>query len=295
MRLTLHVADIPMAIHLADEAAPALRPLLERLFDGFMTEESRDPKACLEVTFAGTSSPLSWPLAHYPVLVEPKTRGKKRAPLVDSPIVYRNGLLSLQDNHPEYGSCGRIEIYPSSKGDNPNAVFYTLFFVFLSRCMVRHGRLMVHGAGLRHKNRGFLFLGDSGSGKTSMAGTVDPREVLSDDSPVISKISDGFILHPSPYSQVGMFMEKGQSFHHERAKLARMLFLHRSNGCRVAARDPKRALAEALSRHVHFFDLMGREERIRAFEFCTDLFTAVPVYDLYWKKGEPVWHLVGDA
>jgi len=166
-----------------------------------------------------------------------------------------------------------------------------MLFIFISFVLGERHRFMLHGAGIGEKNGagGFLFLGDSGAGKTTVAGLAGMDAVLSDDAPVIGKENDIFHIYSSPFSQVNMFEERSKDYFRRKVQLRKLLFLNKADELRILQRERHAATVEMLRSHVHSFELMNRELRISAFDFCRDLCLSVPSYDLYFQANDEFW------
>jgi len=161
-----------------------------------------------------------------------------------------------------------------------------LLFLYLAIVLAEQDRLMVHGAGIRTGSEGSLFLGVSGAGKSTIAGYANREGVLSDDAPVISRDGAQFAIHASPFSQVDLFDRKTADHHRKEAPLTRLVFLEQANRLELAPRDKRSVLAELVRDHIHGFDVMNGELRVRTFGLCCDLCAAVPGFDLFFEKDD---------
>jgi hypothetical protein len=136
----------------------------------------------------------------------------------------------------------------------------------LAVCAPDYGALMLHAASLAVDGNGYLFVGNSGAGKSTVAASVDPGSVLSDDGSWCSRTDGRFSLFATPFSQVDASPRP-----ESRAPLKHIFFLEKGTGNRAADLSPGRAMAMLLSNHVHFFRFMGRETAVRAFELAAEL------------------------
>jgi hypothetical protein len=77
---------------------------------------------------------------------------------------------------------------------------YPLDGLILYYLTVMNGDIFIHGSAVMHNDRGYLFTGVSGSGKTTMA-KIWEREgalVIHDDRVIIRKTNEGFTIHNTP-------------------------------------------------------------------------------------------------
>ena len=80
--------------------------------------------------------------------------------------------------------------------------------------LARGKGLIVHGCGVAREGRGFLFVGDSGAGKSTMARLWTGEhgvEVLSDDRTIVRKMGDGFRIYGTPWHGEGKFGSPGSA------------------------------------------------------------------------------------
>jgi len=295
MRVTISLADVSIDLVIEESARNAVAPFVEVFLPGFLVS-GKVAEAGFVVRSIG--DPVSGHNVEYPCRLEDlgpeavsnlrRVLGRHGVDPGEPVIVCRNGCLCLPR---ESRRASLILPAPESEG-NRRAAFYRLFFVFLSQLMVRTGRLMLHGAGLRRGTQGHVFLGESGSGKSTAALSVSIGDVLSDDSPVISQTPSGFRIHPSPYSQVTVGEPKAPDFHAAGVRLGGMVFLNRDGTLGVVKRRWQEAFTELLTRHVHHFDFMERPDREKAFHLSYEISRAVPAFDLTWRKGDDFWPLI---
>lgn len=207
---------------------------------------------------------------------------EKLYPFSETPLLigFLNGVLAYN----VHSQTGHIYLFRSTGKNFILGSLHKLLFLFMAIIMTEQDKLMIHGAGLRINAEGHLFLGTSGAGKSTVAGHVERENVLSDDAPVITQDGRLFTIHASPFSQVNLFERKAANYHRREAPLTKLIFLNQAAHLDLKLRDRQSALAELLRDHIHGFDLMDRDLKTRAFQFCCDLCASVPAFDLYSQK-----------
>jgi hypothetical protein len=205
-------------------------------------------------------------------------------------IGFLNGCLIFDDRT----NRGLIYIFCSDGANHFVATLLKLFFVFTCLLMVNRGRLMVHGAGIKkRKGRGgYIFLGMSGTGKTTVAALSSGDMVLSDDATVIEVAGETCHIHATPFRQVGSEHPFPQRRYLEQEKLVKLLFLHQPATTAIQSREQRNAFTELLKEHLHCFEVMGEPLRRRAFHLCRAVCEMTPSYDLFFRKDPGFWDLV---
>lgn len=129
--------------------------------------------------------------------------------------VYRmaDGTYQMLVSLPGGEYCGLLQASPdfrvatiATRGDDGLRSFAVnnalmLMFAFASAEM---GTLLVHASVIKNSNRGFLFLGKSGTGKSTHSSLwlkyIEGSELLNDDNPVVRLDDEGATVYGSPWS-----------------------------------------------------------------------------------------------
>jgi len=205
-------------------------------------------------------------------------------------IGFLNGCLTFDDR----SNQGLIYIFCSEGTNHFVATLLKLLFVFTSLVMVSRGRLMVHGAGIK-KSRGrggYLFLGISGTGKSTVAALSSGDMVLSDDATIIEVTEDVCYIHATPFRQVESKHSSSRRLYLEREKLDKLLFIHQSATASIQPREQRNAFTELLKEHLHCFEVMGEPLKRQAFYLCRDVCEMTPAHELFFRKDPGFWDLV---
>lgn len=148
--------------------------------------------------------------------------------------------------------------------------------LFLARLSRGRG-VLVHACGVSYRGRGILFLGTSGSGKSTTAGLWRGREgvtILSDDRVVVRGDGDGFRIFGTPWhGDAGC--ESPES-----APLDAVFILEQAPRNRIQEMTPSSAVAQMM---VRAFPAMWDHEGLEfAVRFLTRLAERVPVRRLHF-------------
>lgn len=132
------------------------------------------------------------------------------------PLTNNYSLISNQSD--EYalwfhGYWGKIDLEFKSAvlfADDPSITVVELFIGFcLSLYLSLRNGVIIHGCGIADDKRGYLFVGESESGKSTVANLAEHRTVLSDEAIIIRKQSgmsseEQFKMYGAPWVE-GMF------------------------------------------------------------------------------------------
>ena len=294
-RIIVVIAGTSVAIETDEAIAFFLTPLKE-FYRGFL--KPRGP-ATVEITLSYNHLVTfrKFNVSPIPLMIK---QGRKTLQILrhveklypfDAPLLigFLNGVLAYN----VHSQKGHIHLFRSDGKNFILGSLHKLLFLFTAIIMAEQDKLMIHGAGLRTESEGYLFLGASGAGKSTIAGHAERGNILSDDAPVIARNSGLFTIHASPFSQVNLFDMKAVNHHLKKAPLTRLVFLKQADHLDLERRDKRSALAELLRDYIHGFDLMDSELKTRVFRFYCDLCASVPVFDLYFQNDNRFLSLFG--
>jgi len=118
--------------------------------------------------------------------------------LIDTilPLGKKNRKASLRMN----AGADEWDLYISSADKKKDPLEYPLDGLLLYYLTVRSGDIFIHGSGVKINNRGYLFAGVSGKGKTTIAQLWDKAgaTVIHDDRLIIRNINDRFVMYNTP-------------------------------------------------------------------------------------------------
>jgi len=142
--------------------------------------------------------------------------------------------------------------------------------------------ILLHACGVDDNGSGYLFLGNSGHGKSTMARLWRDRHatVLNDDRIVIREREGQFWMYGTPWH--GDF--KGFSL--AGLPVTKMFFLHPGEKNCAIRREGTEAVSMLLIRS--FPPLWDKEGMGFTLDFCHRLTDAVACFDLYFRRGQGV-------
>ncbi|MEW6665083.1 MAG: hypothetical protein AB1512_07675 [Thermodesulfobacteriota bacterium] len=172
---------------------------------------------------------------------------------------------------------------------------YRLLWMYFAQVLGQGGGCFLHGAALQREGSGYLFLGDSGAGKSTVAGLLREGVILSDDSPILTGNGNGHWLYPSPFHQ----MRDREGFQWESlpepVPLTGLFFLVKGDEPCLEEISRKEALSQIISRHIHFFGYLSREAKLLLFDLFHEISHTVPAYFLHFSRHGDVWPTLRDV
>lgn len=146
-----------------------------------------------------------------------------------------------------------------------------------------HSTLMFHASVIRRHGQGYLFLGKSGTGKSTHSHLwlkhIEGSELLNDDNPIVRHFPDGrVVVYGSPWSG------KTPCYLNEEVPVGAFVRLHQASGNSITRERPARAFASLLPSCSCL-----RQDKKQHNHVCntiTAIATTVPVYDLECRPDE---------
>jgi hypothetical protein len=176
-----------------------------------------------------------------------------------------------------------IPSHEQEAGIIANPVHYPLDQIILMYYLARHNGMLIHASGIEIKQKGYIFAGRSGAGKTTITMQFLARHyegLLSDDRLILRKIDRTFRVFGTPWPG------KGGIARNMNIPLAGIFFLQHSNHNRVEPVDTRTALEGLLPvASIPWYD-PGRMNDI--LQTCEELIENVPAYMLSFRPDAEV-------
>ena len=147
------------------------------------------------------------------------------------------------------------------------------------------GGMMFHGAGILRGEKGYIFFGHSGSGKSTVAGFSAEDVVLNDDLLILHPLPDAWMMYATPFwnpTQVKPTNGEGEVHGLYRLVKDTSIFVERmSSG---------QAVGE-LAASTPVFPAESDQAQV-ILERCLQLSQCVPVYRLHFQKNDNFWSVI---
>ncbi len=209
-------------------------------------------------------------------------------PFSDSIIAVRstNGLLVYA---PDKRSS---TLYVPQKDPYPYRSLYRLFWIYFAQVLGEQGACFLHAACLEKDGQGFMFIGGTGTGKSTLARLARNHSALGDEAPVISGADIAPRVYPSPYHQ----MDPAYPFRENRVfsglPVQRLYFIIRDEKTFVEPVSRTDAVAMIMARYILFFFFVSAEARVKIFDLFHGTCRKLPIGCLHFAKNTDVWKVI---
>ena len=178
--------------------------------------------------------------------------------------------------------------------DNPAeheefSLTYPLAEILMIKLLSQQRGILVHACGIAYHGKGFLFLGSSGAGKSTIANLwsrKDDTDILSDDRIIIRNKDDSFFIYGTPWH--------GQACYGcpEKASLGKIFFLRQA--CRNYTK--KLSVLDATCRLMvtSFAPFWNTEEVGFTLDFISRLAGHIPCFELGFVPNTSVIEYLND-
>lgn len=164
-----------------------------------------------------------------------------------------------------------------------NPVRYPLDQILLMYFLAPNKGLIVHAAGINIHEKGYLFPGKSGAGKSTIAQQFfgkNKTKLLSDDRIIIRKNDGGYAAYGTPWpGEAGIALNDSMP-------LSGIFFINHGSTNRIKTIKPKKALERLFP--VTSIPWYDRDVMPNVLDFCEDLVFNVPAYELDFKPSVEV-------
>jgi len=176
---------------------------------------------------------------------------------------------------------GKVYVKAFKKGNLTSLLCFPTDQILFARLLADRGGIILHGSGLIFKEKGFLFVGHSDAGKTTLVKIFHHHaKILNDDRMIVRKEDGSFYLYGTPWHGDLSLVAP------DRVPLKAILFLNQ-------ARENKVEKAEGLEAFKRLYGctikaLVTERWTKKALDICQALSREVSCYHLYFDKTEGV-------
>jgi hypothetical protein len=174
--------------------------------------------------------------------------------------------------------CSKMLINENEGNTVSNPVRYPMDQLLLMYALTQKHGAVLHAAGIGINNKGYIFAGRSGAGKSTLSRQFAAKKypvLLSDDRVVIRKIDKAFMTFGTPWpGEEGIAINKS-------IPLSGIFFISHGSDNKIKEIDKKEALERLLP--VTSIPWYDQEIMTKILNFCEDMISHIPAYELYFK------------
>ncbi len=170
------------------------------------------------------------------------------------------------------------------------AFFREAVYLLLSQFAHRSESLVLHGAGAVRDGLGYVFLGLSGAGKSTVASLSGPR-ALSDDGLCVRKAGTGFFVESLPFTQAARRPARPGGAAGP-FPLGGLYFLVKGGPHRTDDYPAADALGDILHNYIHFFRWFPDAACRKTFRTAAALVRKSCARRLHFSKDEGFWDVI---
>jgi hypothetical protein len=197
-----------------------------------------------------------------------------------------NGLLLFNQDT----AAGRIYLLENDK-HNFHSI-YRLLWVYLAQVLGERGGCFLHAAALVKEKAGYLFLGDSGAGKSTVAGLLKKCCVFSDDGPIFFPKNGEYLVYPSPFHQMWYKRALDKNLIQMRAKVLGLYFLIQDKKVYLEDILIREAFSRIIKQHIHFFSHLSVRAKTVLFDIFFRACDELPAYRLHFARDQDIWSAI---
>lgn len=160
-----------------------------------------------------------------------------------------------------------------------NLLRSTAFFLHLDS-----GGLLLHAAAVNINGKGYLFLGDSDSGKSTILSLVPQDSAFGDEAIVVRKKRDGYFMWPGPYGHFNSDGSLIKNLSRKEVRVMKIFSLAKDSKTYTEHISTGHLVAETLYGHPLFVRCLDRDLLTKMVDLLFDLFKSVPCYRLHFEK-----------
>ncbi len=176
---------------------------------------------------------------------------------------------------------GKNYVQAFRKGDLTSLLCFPTDQILFARLLADRGGIILHGSGIIFKEKGFLFVGHSDAGKTTLVKLFRHHaRILNDDRMIVKKEDGRFYLYGTPwYGEISLVAP-------DRVPLKAIFFLNQAKENRIERTEGLEAFKRLYGCTIKA--LVTERWTKNALDICQTLSREIACYDLYFDKTEGV-------
>lgn len=168
--------------------------------------------------------------------------------------------------------------------------FFNFLRWFISERLIQKDVFVVHASCVLNKHaEGFLFLGHSGAGKTTITKLAGNRDILGDDMNLLTILNNEVVVYPGAIG--GQFLS---TIGYERAsKIKRIFWLKQADNIEEIVLEASMGTLKLLASFANLhWPTLNQERTEKLISFSEQVVSKIPVSELRFEKDARVWEYI---
>jgi hypothetical protein len=157
--------------------------------------------------------------------------------------------------------------------------------VLYSFLIVNRNGFLLHAAGVVNGEKGYVFFGKSGTGKTTVARLSTNYTLLSDDLLIIKKINGNFQVFATPFG--GELIRERKN---TKAVVDGFFLLKKSKRNHLKKVNYSKAVVNLMQNIVYF--TKDQQAKIKLLNLACDCLTKIPCYEMHFLPDKSFWRCI---
>ncbi len=138
--------------------------------------------------------------------------------------------------------------------------------------------MMLHACSADINGEGYVFLGESGAGKSAIAKLIGTEQLLADDGTLFFRRRGDYYVAPSPFTQVTNGTNTSGV-----VPAKRFFFLIKDEDNFIEEVTPGEAMSRILHNHIHYFRYFPKDEAKKTLMLVSNIVEQFPFYNLHFN------------
>ncbi len=153
--------------------------------------------------------------------------------------------------------------------------------------VLKKGGLVLHAAGLVRENKAYIFLGHSGSGKSTVAGLSSDFRLLNDDIVGILPGKTSWYAHPTPFWHTKQIRPSAKV---EPVVVSGFFRLLKDTNLEIT----KLSLAQSIAAITCSTSILASNPNLahQVMDISSRITQTIPVFDLHFRKDNSFWSII---
>ncbi|MEM7117498.1 MAG: hypothetical protein AAF614_34010 [Chloroflexota bacterium] len=256
----------------------ALWPFIKQRYENFVAEERATPDVELVLEVVADK------------MIPEQLRGQDAVRFLPNSTIemVRGNGYAIWDrrNHCCHIRQSEADFQPDIK--HPEYLFGSIVRIMLSYLLLEQNGCLIHSTGLIRNGQGYLFVGKSGAGKSTVARISAPTTKILSDDLTLTQYRDGEMsVFGTPFW--GDF--KGDNVNNFGAPLQGIYFLRQADKNDVTQLAVGPAMRQLLG-SVMYFGQEDRKTAVQILNIVKNLCTSIPCYTLDFVPDNSFWKLI---